>query len=456
MKKKKYNSNTLKISIAAFILIYLTCCIAYTVILNNSVSLIKQRTIADLENKISRVQYVVKAILEKTDTMSVFVKVSKGNMNDFDETARLVLEDENVRNIALAPKGIIEYIYPREDNEAALGLNLLSSENESNAEAIIALSTKKLTIAGPYRLKQGGMAITGRQPIFLTEPDGSESFWGFVTITLNYEEVMKTINMESLYQKGYNYELWRRLPEEKEHQTIISHGIIDDDNYVECSVDILNDVWFLRAKPIGGWVNKIQTRIIFIVIFVIDAISCSFLFMLMYFRDDWKEKASKDSLTRIFNHMYIKSKTNKILGRTNSNKYAFFMLDVDEFKNVNDNLGHPMGDEMLIMLANIIKRNSKEADVAARIGGDEFALLMEYNGDIGEVEKTAESICGEFHQHICKDSHNVEISCSIGISLYPEHGRDWEALVAKADKMLYKCKKEGKNSYAVYSTEYDG
>jgi diguanylate cyclase (GGDEF)-like protein len=133
---------------------------------------------------------------------------------------------------------------------------------------------------------------------------------------------------------------------------------------------------------------------------------------------------------------------------------AVLMMDLDKFKNVNDNLGHAAGDELLQQVADCIKAQLREADMVARLGGDEFVIVMENIQDYQCVARVAEAVIHALSQPftLCQ-SRNVTIGVSIGIAIHPQHGDSAEALIDSADTALYHAKDSGRSCFAYFSEE---
>jgi len=156
--------------------------------------------------------------------------------------------------------------------------------------------------------------------------------------------------------------------------------------------------------------------------------------------------AQMDKMTMVYNRATTMDKIKQALLDDADNQHVLFMIDVDNFKNLNDTLGHQSGDEFLIALANEIKKNFRERDIVGRIGGDEFFVLMRNIADVSIISKKAQDLV-EGIQSISFDYTDLHISGSIGVSLYPDNGRSLDELYAKADSALYDAKKKGKNQY---------
>ena len=156
--------------------------------------------------------------------------------------------------------------------------------------------------------------------------------------------------------------------------------------------------------------------------------------------------AKMDKMTMLYNRETTMDSIRKILADEPDKNHVLFMIDVDNFKNLNDSRGHQAGDEFLIDLASEIKGSFRETDVVGRIGGDEFfALMRNVPGDSITLRKAQELL--DTMQEVCEDYSDLNLSSSIGISLYPEDGTTLDELYAQADGALYEAKRKGKNRF---------
>lgn len=134
---------------------------------------------------------------------------------------------------------------------------------------------------------------------------------------------------------------------------------------------------------------------------------------------------------------------------------AFMMLDIDEFKLVNDQYGHVVGDEALRRVGRLLQEEFRDLDIIGRIGGDEFVVMMKNVRDMDIVKKRARCLCEEAAQIRIPDARKCRITISIGIACAPENGKSYKELYKRADKALYQTKENGRNGYTVYGTERD-
>ncbi len=156
------------------------------------------------------------------------------------------------------------------------------------------------------------------------------------------------------------------------------------------------------------------------------------------------EAAKRDQMTMLYNRETTMEYIEQSLCEYPQSMHALFMIDVDNFKGLNDTLGHQTGDEFLIELAREVRGIFRESDVVGRIGGDEFFAFMSKVPDVSIVEKKSEELIQTIRR-VCKNYPVVDLSGSIGISMYPRDGVTVEDMYAKADAALYQAKHQGKN-----------
>lgn len=166
------------------------------------------------------------------------------------------------------------------------------------------------------------------------------------------------------------------------------------------------------------------------------------------------ESAQRDPLTQVYNRKAVKNHINKRLLEINGRLSAMLFLDLDDFKDINDNLGHAEGDFTLKMVADALNKSVRCSDFVGRYGGDEFIVFLSEITSKGEVLRCVERIfkCFDsiYSEHV--QGKNVSnFSCSIGIAFSPENGDNFDILVNKADIALYKSKRIGKNCCSIYS-----
>ncbi|KZD00935.1 hypothetical protein TH47_06565 [Thalassospira sp. MCCC 1A02803] len=162
--------------------------------------------------------------------------------------------------------------------------------------------------------------------------------------------------------------------------------------------------------------------------------------------------AQTDQLTGLSNRYQFNSMLSQIIqiNRRFEKSIVLLLLDLDRFKQVNDTFGHPVGDKLLVEVAEIIKRNCREADVVARLGGDEFAVVLPLMDDVRDAAIPAQRIIEEVSRPLIIDGNEVHVGISIGISTCADHNGTPDSIYRDADKALYRAKNCGRNRFCFY------
>lgn len=166
------------------------------------------------------------------------------------------------------------------------------------------------------------------------------------------------------------------------------------------------------------------------------------------------EKAQQDSLTMLFNKRTVETLIEDVFKSSAKNsKHALIMLDLDNFKKVNDSLGHVFGDKVLVEFSQEMRKSFREGDILGRIGGDEFVILVKNYGHIDTLKKRVLELCSRLVKTYDGRLEKYSVSASVGVALYPENGRTYKELQSKADNALYFSKGHGKNTFTFFSNE---
>jgi diguanylate cyclase (GGDEF)-like protein/PAS domain S-box-containing protein len=161
--------------------------------------------------------------------------------------------------------------------------------------------------------------------------------------------------------------------------------------------------------------------------------------------------ATHDGLTGLPNRALFYDRFDIAAAQANRNnkKVAIISSDLDKFKEINDKLGHDIGDRLLIKIAEKLTNILRKSDTVARMGGDEFIMLVPELIDHNQIAKVIQKIINEVQKQFIINGYKINITISLGIVLYPDDGDNIQTLIKKADKLLYKAKEKGRNTYEI-------
>ncbi|HNK05743.1 MAG TPA: EAL domain-containing protein [Giesbergeria sp.] len=535
----------------------------------------------------------IERALSATYAIAALVHQGRGFVNDFNGVATQMLPFyPGIAAIGLSPGGVICCVVPRAGNENSIGFNQLE-DIVQNKEARRARDTRKLTLAGPVQLAQGGLGVVGRLPIYLGQGDDTQVFWGFSYVTLRFPQALESARLEMLRDRGYAYELWRKNPETGERQRIEAWKPEALRDPVGRDLELPNGAWTLSLAPTRGWVQRSGLMLEGLVGAAFSALLAYLAWLLYAMRlrdlelealvaqrtseilaaqrhlqatisaipdlmfevdldgryysthspreellarpskellgrtvhdvmpqaqadrvlqalqeahvkgwsmgaqiclpldigERWFElsvarKASAtgegprfvvisrdvtdnklaeekvlqlahfDALTGLPNRSLLADRCQQALGaaQRHGQCVALLFLDLDHFKNINDALGHRVGDALLCAVAQRLSGLLREQDTIARLGGDEFILVLPDTDAVGAAH-VAEKLLRAADQPFDIDAHELVITPSMGIAMYPQDGKDFDTLSRCADAAMYIAKQGGRNHYRFFTAE---
>jgi len=398
--------------------------------------------------------------LSATDILAIEIQQNNGEFADFDSYAQVVIDAMGgISNLQLAPNGIIRQIHPLLGNEKAIGHNILRDDNRRQ-EAILAISQKRLTLAGPFKLVQGGIAIIGRNPVFFNV-DGKETFWGFTSALIYLDKLLGETKLDELESKGYHYRLSRIHPESGQQDVFArSKGNIEP-LFQSVKIELPNKTWTLTMSR--ATLSSRSNFFAYSVSILLGLFAAWFISYLQRQPEllqqvvkkktaELEKLAFNDHLTGLANRRYLNKHLQKfLLEQKRYNKTAaLFYLDLDDFKRVNDSMGHNFGDQLLTRIANRITKLVRVGDVVSRLGGDEFAVLLLNTDSVNSISKIADKLIEEIKRPVIFGDRSFVISTSIGITLIPKDGNNTLELLRNADMAMYTAKNSGKNRYSFF------
>lgn len=166
------------------------------------------------------------------------------------------------------------------------------------------------------------------------------------------------------------------------------------------------------------------------------------------------EEARLDPQTKILNKVAASEEVDRLIAQNRNGVHVLFLIDIDDFKRINDTFGHTVGDTVISDVTQIIRAQFADDDVVARVGGDEFLAFMK-NTTLEQAEEQAKKLGREATKRLIGDDAIVNVTLSIGLALYGVDGEDYESLFAMADRAMYRTKGNGKNHYSVACRDED-
>ncbi|HUM82730.1 MAG TPA: ATP-binding protein [Lachnospiraceae bacterium] len=258
-----------------------------------------------------RTENFINAVFHKTDVLAAVVKLENGDISEatFNEVAAIVYQkDSGIRGIQYMPNAIPTYSYPLEGNEAVMGKNFLEIP-ERREDCLLAINTRSIALSGPYNLIQGGLGLVARNPVFLTDSDGKEYFWGFSAIVLDLPDALEAVGLGNLSESGYDFQLFC-VNENNERLVIEGNGNLDV-THADCgTITVPHHEWTLALVELHPWANLIRACVLFVCCLTLS------LLLWRFYRTVLKERAAVRSKDEFFSDISHDMRTplNAILG----------------------------------------------------------------------------------------------------------------------------------------------
>ena len=382
-----------------------------------------------------------------TDALKQVLISENGDIKQFDTIAENLISD-SIESVQLAPDGVVTDIYPAEGNEAGK-IDLLHDKDRGRISCY-ARDNHTIITQGPFKLKQGSYGIAVRNPVYLNDENGQAYFWGFTIVILRVPDIFSD-SIHALSGFGYEYRLSKTgTPWSDTYKTIYqSDGQITQP--VSYDFTIGKENWKFEVTPESGWQDNLliaKASIIFTVIILL----LSGLIRVWLVSNENKNKfqilARTDSLTGIYNRYGFDESAEKMMDKNPKAHFVAALLDIDDFKFINDIYGHAYGDKALKSLADSMKTFFPSDALLGRNGGDEFCILLQnYNcEDAKELLQQFTGLPKTFSYKGKEQSFNI----SLGYAEYPTFAASRSQLMRCADAALYEIKLHGKNGCMAY------
>ncbi|KAA0874167.1 diguanylate cyclase domain-containing protein [Nitrincola tapanii] len=376
----------------------------------------------------------------------------------FDALARyLLLENSLIRNITLAPDNVVGFVYPLTGNEAVLGMDLLHHPQQGEATREV-MATQRPVLAGPYNLVQGGVGVIHRVPIYIEDKaTGQQHYWGLMSTPIDFTRLLEEAG---LFSPEFDLEIaLRRTAGSLDDAERVFYGeptLFEHPERLSTQIAVLDNTWEMVAVP-----QQIISQDLRRVILLLQTTGLCFALLTFFLtwklirlgeslhasQERYKMLARHDSLTGLPNRTLFYDRFAHALARAErrNESMALLYMDLDGFKPINDQYGHPVGDQVLQEVARRFSTAIRGADSVIRIGGDEFVVLIEEPPNEESIQRVAEKLIQAMQAPFQTDGTYSDLGVSIGIAIYPENGLTLDELMNASDSAMYAAKAQGSN-----------
>ncbi len=382
-----------------------------------------------------------------TDTLKQVLISENGKISQFDTIAENIMSDV-IESIQLAPDGNVTDIYPSEGTEASK-IDLLQDKDCSKISGY-ARDNHVIITQGPFDLKRGGCGIAVRNPVYLKDENNQEYFWGFTIVILRVPDIFSDA-ISALSDFGYEYRLSKTDVPWSDTYKVVYQSDDQLTHTVSYGFTIGEENWKLEVAPESGW-RDLRLLIIVGGMFTTVVLLFSGLTRVWLVSKENKNKfqilAHTDSLTDIYNRYGFDELAERMITKNPKTHFVAALLDIDDFKFINDIYGHVYGDRALKSLTDSMKAFFPKNTLLGRNGGDEFCILLPDHTykEAGELLLQFTKLPKTFS---CKGKE-YPFFISLGYAEYPTFASSRSQLMRCADAALYEIKLHGKNGCMAY------
>ena len=382
-----------------------------------------------------------------TDTLKQVLISENGKISQFDTIAENIMSDV-IESIQLAPDGNVTDIYPSEGTEASK-IDLLQDKDCSKISCY-ARDNHVIITQGPFDLKRGGCGIAVRNPVYLKDENNQEYFWGFTIVILRVPDIFSDA-ISALSDFGYEYRLSKTAAPWSDTYKVVYQSDDQLTPTVSYGFTIGEENWKLEVAPESGW-RDLRLLIIVGGMFTTVVLLFSGLTRVWLVSKENKNKfqilAHTDSLTDIYNRYGFDELAERMITKNPKTHFVAALLDIDDFKFINDIYGHVYGDRALKSLTDSMKAFFPKNTLLGRNGGDEFCILLPDHTykEAGELLLQFTKLPKTFS---CKGKE-YPFFISLGYAEYPTFASSRSQLMRCADAALYEIKLHGKNGCMAY------
>ncbi|MFB1056518.1 diguanylate cyclase [Vibrio diabolicus] len=440
---------------ALFFLCFFALCVGVIELLHrNQQELHQERVQVEAKEQLSTLRSNLEAVLMadiyKASTLATLITLLPKNQEDELNIAahRILSKSKHITIIGIAKNDVISHIFPRQGNERLIGLDYRTVPQQW-VQVQKAKDIQEIFIAGPVNLIQGGKGLIVRVPVFL-DPPLNQDYWGVISAVINFDALMRETGVIDF---SYRYPLMIR-------------GYDSGGAFGDVFFGALSETKTPYAKemvhfPYGGWSmvvfsgDKLDHKIPWHQLYLARLIGYPIVFALslaliaiyrLYTIAD--DRALHDELTHLPNRRYFMKfyKQQFEIAKRYKKRYSFALIniDLDRFKHINDTYGHDAGDKVLVATAERVKSSLRKSDIVARMGGDEFLVVVHNPG----TEENVQSLLQKLRLALCStpviyDEALIYLRTSIGYAIFDPDMSSPEQMMKIADERMYQQKHGG-------------
>jgi diguanylate cyclase (GGDEF)-like protein len=397
---------------------------------------------ARLEGELSGTLYIAQGL---ASFAAINGDLSPGQFRRFaEETAAL---NSNVRRMTLAPDNVVSFTYPLYGNLDVLGRDLTSDPLDLKTVEE-ASRRRKALISGPYSLDGGSRTIIARAPILVAEDDSllwvDRAYRGVATVMVDFDGILTSAGIRA-EDGGYQVAIRSVIANGGETglaggTVLLGDAALFDADAVRLAVASPAGDWELAATPAGGWPTMSRDRVLALIAGGgATGVMALLAGLAMFAQQRARIMAHQDELTGLPNRRFLEKRLHHLAARRERTNVGFcvFFVDLNHFKPINDTHGHAVGDALLREIGRRLSVFTRETDTVARVGGDEFVVVVP--GNLAELK--AKSVAERLRDVVCEPvgvgEKRITVRASVGFAGYPDDAGTISGILELADRRMY-------------------
>jgi diguanylate cyclase (GGDEF)-like protein len=412
----------------------------------------RNRVMGEAGNLRSRLESEVNATAHLTVGLAVFVATQPHFRDaDFERLAEeIVRRGRHVRSIGLARDSVVSHVYPLAGNDAALGLRYMDHPDQ-RGPVLRMMETGEPIFAGPVALVQGGRGLINRVPVYVANVGPSQfrgRYWGLVSIVLDADSLFAAAGVSPRVE-DLRVAVRGADALGAEGELILGEPSVFESGAMLLDIAVPGGTWQIAVVPAAGWnaPAAMGSRQLYRAAgLALGMIMGLLVYGWLIERARIHRMATHDALTGLPNRALAQERLRSMLrgAARHGEGCALMFIDLDDFKPINDRFGHRAGDAALRQIARRVRGELRGSDTFARVGGDEFLLVLPNVRRHEEARRVADKVIEMISVPLQFRGANLKVGGSAGYALFPEHGTTAEALWVAADGAMYAAKMAGK------------
>jgi diguanylate cyclase (GGDEF)-like protein len=420
----------------------------------------QQQLLRSLDTVKMRAEQLIRANMLPLEVLKTAIQNNPAmNHRQFVQLAESLTHQLHIQRLLMVPDLVVNDVYPPFSDAPLSGLEVVSEAGLWNGASQSAIQ-RKVIVSGPIDMKARGYGLVIWMPVLVVDK-GQDRLWGVVGAVVDHQAMLADAGVTALMS---SYQLLlkdqhhlRPLDIKGMQQPLVS---TNPDQHTIASIQLPFGDWQLLVTPKKTpW--YLQTRyltdgLLMLALALMTGLAIwTYLRAAKQHRRDHKKlefQRRYDAITKLPNRGLLLVRLNQMISRVVNKEiqpFALFYIDLDYFKQVNDMLGYPGGDQFLRKLSIRLKRALKQDDLLARSGSDEFVMTVQNIQRRDQAETVATDLLKELGKPLLIDGHAIASSCSIGIALYPRDGDQAITLLRHADRAMYQAKVIGRGTFCL-------